>query len=224
VVKAWRASHPRWWPGYQIKGLDGNHVSSTAHRLKALRGTGAAPFPGQALGVLDQQRLVLTDVFLSEDGPAQERRLLAQVRQHVAEAQRWIEARNLCTLGLRVGMARRGAACVVRQHGPGQGELLCRPTRTGPTRSGQVYEHARLRRDPESGETLRVRCLTRKLTEPTRDGDTERHIRANVPGHRASAPHLTRRYGKRWSIATAFFEITTTLTCESKTLGYPQAA
>ena len=83
VVKALRASQPRWLPGYQIKVLDGNHLSSTEHRLKALRGTWAAPFPGQALVVLDQQRMLITDVFLSEDGHAQERRLIAQVLQHV---------------------------------------------------------------------------------------------------------------------------------------------
>jgi hypothetical protein len=63
-----------------------------------------------------------------------------------------------------------------------------------------------------------------KLKEPTRDGDTELHILSNVPVHRASAPHLARLYGKRWSIETAFFEITTTLSCESNTLGYPKAA
>ena len=34
VVKALQASHPRWVPGYQIKVLDGNHLSATAHRLK----------------------------------------------------------------------------------------------------------------------------------------------------------------------------------------------
>jgi hypothetical protein len=33
-----------------------------------------------------------------------------------------------------------------------------------------------------------------------------------------------RVYGKRWSIETAFFEITTTLSCEINTLGYPKAA
>src|SRR4029434_10241454 len=76
VVKALRASHPRWLPGYQIKGLDGNHLSSTAHRLKELRSTWAAPLPGHALVVLDQQRMLITDVFLSEDGHAQERRLI----------------------------------------------------------------------------------------------------------------------------------------------------
>ena len=35
VVKALRASHPRWLPGYQMKVLDGNHLAATAHRLKA---------------------------------------------------------------------------------------------------------------------------------------------------------------------------------------------
>src|SRR5262249_34365093 len=49
-VKALRASHPGWLPGYQIKVLDGNHLSSTEHRLKALRGTWAAPVPWPSLG------------------------------------------------------------------------------------------------------------------------------------------------------------------------------
>src|SRR5215831_4474397 len=151
VVKALRASHPRWLPGYQIKVLDGNHLSSTDHRLKALRGTWAAPLPGQALVVLDQQRMLITDVFLSEDGHAQERSLIAQVLQHVGEDQLWIEDRNFCTLGLMFGMARRGAAFVVRQHGQLQGELLGRPTRKGASRSGPVYEQPMLVRDPNSG-------------------------------------------------------------------------
>ena len=185
---------------------------------------GRRPSLGRRMGVLDQQRMLITDVFLSEDGHAQERRLLAQVLQHVGEDQLWMADRNFCTLGLMFGMARRGAAFVVRQHGQLQGESRCRPTRKGTTRSGQVYEHAMLIRDPESGETMRVRRITLKLTEPTRDGDTALHILSNVPVHRASASHLTRLYSKRWSIETAFFEITTTLTCEINTLGYPKAA
>ena len=39
VSKALRASHPRWLPGSQSKGLEGHHCSSTAPRLKAVRGT-----------------------------------------------------------------------------------------------------------------------------------------------------------------------------------------
>jgi hypothetical protein len=211
-------------PGYQIKVLDGNHLSSTEHRLKELRSTWAAPLPGQALVVLDQQRMLITDVFLSEDGHAQERRLIAQVLHHVREDQLWIEDRNFCTLGLMFGMARRGAAFVVRQHGQVQGELLGRPSRKSPTRSGPVYEQSMLVRDPESGETMRVRRITITLKEPTRDGDTVLHVLSNVPVHRASAAQLARLYGKRWSIETAFFEITTTLSCEINTLGYPKAA
>ena len=224
VVKALQASHPRWLSGYQIKVLDGNHLSSTEHRLKALRGTWAAPLPGQALVVLDQQRMLITDVFLSEDGHAQERSLIAQVLQHVGEDQLWIEDRNFCTLGLMFGMARRGATFVVRQHGQLQGELLGRPTRKGASRSGPVYEQSMLVRDPNSGERLRVRRITIRLKELTRDGDSELHILSNVPIPRASAAQLARLYGKRWSIETAFFEITTTLACEINTLGYPKAA
>jgi Transposase DDE domain len=224
VVKALRASHPRWLPGYQIKVLDGNHLSSTEHRLKALRSTWAAPLPGQALVVLDQQRMLITDVFLNEDGHAQERRLLTQVLQHVEEDQLWIEDRNFCTLGLMFGIAHRGAAFVVRQHGQLQGKILGRATRQGTTRSGLVYEQPLLVHNPASGETMRVRRITLKLTEPTRDGDTELHLLSNVPLPRASAAHLARLYGKRWSIETAFFEITTTLSCEINTLGYPKAA
>src|SRR5438128_841283 len=186
VIKALRASHPRWLPGYQIKVLDGNHLSSTEHRLKELRGTWAAPFPGQALVVLDPQRMLITDVVLSEDGHAQERSLIAQVLQHVEEDQLWIEDRNFCPLSLMFGMARRGAAFVVRQHGQLQGECFGRANRTGTTRSGPVYEQAMLVRDPQSDETMQIRRITIQLKVPTRDGDTELYILSNVPGGRAS--------------------------------------
>ena len=224
VVKALGASHPRWIPGYQIKVLDGNHLSATAHRLKELRGTWAAPLPGQALVVLDQQRMLITDVMLSEDGHAQERSLIPQVLDLVEADQLWIEDRNFCTLGLMCGIARRDAAFVVRQHGQLQGELRGRAKRTGTTRSGPVYEQAMAVQDPATGETMRIRRITIKLKVPTRDGDTELHILSNVPRGRASAAQLARVYGKRWSIETAFCEITTTLTCEIHTLAYPKAA
>jgi len=224
VVKALQASHPRWVPGYQIKVLDGNHLAPTEHRLKALRGTWAAPLPGQALLGLDQQRMLITDGLLHEDGHAQERRLIAQVLHHVQADDLWIEDRHFCTLGLMFGMARRGAAFVVRQHGQVQGELVGRRTRQGASRSGSVSEQALLVRDPDCGEVMRVRRLTVQLTEPTRNGDTTLPILTNVPPHRASAAQLARVYGKRWSIETAFFEIITTWACDINTLGYPKAA
>jgi hypothetical protein len=57
--------------------------------------------------------MLITDVFLSEDGHAQERSLLAQVLQRVEVDQLWIEDRNFCPLGLMFGMDRRSAAFVV---------------------------------------------------------------------------------------------------------------
>jgi IS4 transposase len=224
VIKALGASHPRWIAGYQIKVLDGNHLSATAHRLQELRDTWAAPLPGQALVVLDQQRMLITDVLLHEDGHAQERSMIPEVLDRVEADQLWIEDRNFCTLGLLFGMQRRGATFVVRQHGQLPGQLLGRATRTGATRSGPVYEQAMQVRDPATGETMRLRRITIKLRVATRDGDTELHILSNVPSGRATASQLARVYGKRWSIETAFFEITTTLTCEINTLGYPKAA
>jgi hypothetical protein len=176
------------------------------------------------LVVLDQQRMLITDVFLHEDGHAQERRLIAEVLQHVQADDLWIEDRNFCTRALMFGMAQRGAVFVVRQHSPLQGECLGRPVRKGASRSGAVYEQALLVHAPERGETMRLRRITVKLTEPTRNGDTELHILTNVPTPRASAAPLARLYGKRWSIETAFCEITPTLACEINTLGYPKAA
>lgn len=224
VIKTLGASHPRWIPGYQINVLDGNHLAATEHRLQDLRGTWAAPLPGQALVVLDQQRMLITHGILNEDGHAQERSMIPEVLDLVKADQLWIEDRNFCTLGLLFGMHRRGATFVVRQHGQLQGELMGHARRTGTTRSGPVYEQLIRVREPESGETLLLRRMTVKLKVPTRDGDMELHILSNVPSGRATAAQLARVYGKRWSIETAFFEIATTLTCEIKTLGYPKAA
>lgn len=224
VVRAVRASHPRGLPGEQRKGLDGHHGSSTEHRRKAWRSTWAAPVPGQALVVRDQPRLLIPDVVLHEAGQAQERRLIAAVLQHVKADDLWMAARHLCPRGLMCGMARRGAACVGRQHGPWQGERVGRRTRQGASRSGPVSAQPLLVRDPDRGAPMRVRRITGTRTEPTRDGDTALHRRRNVPTHRAAAAQRARLDGTRWRIATAFVESTTPLSCEMNTVGSPTAA
>lgn len=144
VVHALRASHPRWVPGSTSTVRDGKHVASTAHRLPALRGPWAAPLPGQARVIVDQQRRVITEVVVTEDGHAQERRGSAQVLESVSAGDLWIADRNVCTLGLMGGIARREAAFLLRQHGPWQGELLGAPIRQGVTRSGTVFAQAML--------------------------------------------------------------------------------
>lgn len=78
--------------------------------------------------------------------------------------------------------------------------------------------------DPQSGETMRLRRITVALKVATRDGDTALHRLSHVPSGRASAAQLARVYGKRWTIETAFLDITTTLSCAINTLTYPKAA
>jgi hypothetical protein len=72
-------------------------------------------------------------------------------------------------------------------------------------------------RAPEWDEPMTVRRMTLKLKEPTRDGDTELHILSTVPVADARAGKRAVLYGKRWSIETALFEITPTLSCEIQT-------
>ena len=68
-----------------------------------------------------------------------------------------------------------------------------------------------------------MRRITIELDEPTRDGDTELHLLTNLPA-RVRAKVIARLYQKRWTIETAFQELTVALKCELNTLGYPKAA
>ena len=95
VIGALQAELPPLVPGYRAKILDGNHLAASAHRLEALRHTWAAPVPGQILVVLDQQRMLASEVVLCEDGHAQERSLLGQVLPLVAPDDLWIADRKL---------------------------------------------------------------------------------------------------------------------------------
>ncbi|MGQ4808978.1 hypothetical protein NKDENANG_02373 [Candidatus Entotheonellaceae bacterium PAL068K] len=56
---------------------------------KELRRTWKGPLPGQALVVLEPQRMLISDVFLIQDGYAQKRSLIAQVLQPVEAEQLW---------------------------------------------------------------------------------------------------------------------------------------
>ena len=78
--------------------------------------------------------------------------------------------------------------------------------------------------DPTTGNTVTIRRITIKLNQPTRDGDSEIHILTNLPQRAANARKVAELYRKRWTIETMFQELTETLSCEIKTLGYPKAA
>ena len=210
--------------GYHTKILDGNHFSATEHRIEELRTIGDAPLPGKALVVLDPQLKLAIHVFPCEDGHAQERSLLRSFLECVEEGDLWIEDRNFCTLGFVFGIRSCKARFLVRQHAKLPGRLRGRQKYRGRTATGRVYEQSMELTDPDTGGTLIVRRITVKLNQPTRDGDKEIHILTNLPQKDANVLKVADLYRKRWTIETMFQELTETLTCEIKTLGYPKAA
>lgn len=223
VIRALRAKLPPYLKGYRTRILDGNHLSATEHRIEELRTTWAAPLPGKILVVLEQELMLASEVFLCEDGHAQERSLLEEVLSSVGRGELWIADRNFCTINFMIGIASRLSRFVIRQHGTLKGELIGTRKMRGTTSTGKVYEQ-KLRIIDGSGKTLTLRRITVKLKEATRDGDTEIHLLTNLSVKEASATKVAELYSKRWSIETMFQELTETLTCEVNALGYPKAA
>jgi len=223
VIRALHATLPPFLRGYRTRILDGNHLSASEHRLKELRGTWAAPLPGKILVVLDPELMLADDVFLCEDGHAQERSLLAEVLTSVQDGDLWMADRNFCTIGFMTGIAARGGSFIIRQHGKLLGELIGKRQSKGKVSTGNVYEQG-LRVTDSEGKTLTLRRITVKLNAPTRDGDREIHILTDLPPRKANARKVAKLYAKRWTIETMFQELTETLTCEVNALGYPKAA
>jgi hypothetical protein len=211
-------------PGFRVRILDGNHLSGTEHRLGVLRGTAAGALPGQALALLDPQRMIIEDVIPCEDGHAQERSLLDQVLPILQPADLLIDDRNFCTISFLFGIAQRKASFITRQHGRMPWQSRGHKRYVGKCQTGRVYEQAVVLTNRESGRELHVRRITVKLKKPTRDGDTEIHLLTNLPASQVKPVRVATLYLKRWTLETAFQELTVHLRCELKTLGYPKAA
>ena len=173
-------------PGYNVRLLDGNHLAGTEHRIKELRIMRAGALPGQALVVLDPQRMLAVDVILCEDGHAQERSLLGQVLEIVRPRDLWIEDRNFCTTDFLFGIARRDAFFIVRQHASTlHWEFAGKRRACGRSATGKVFEQ-KVRISNDEGEILFLRRVTVVLDTPTRDGDAEIHLLTNVPAKDAA--------------------------------------
>jgi IS4 transposase len=223
VIQALRGTLPPLLKGYRTKILDGNHLSASEHRIQELRGTWAAPLPGKILVVLDQELMLVDDVFLCEDGHAQERSLLEEVLTRVRPHDLWIADRNFGTTGFMSGIDARGAAFIIRQHSTVHGEGAGPSAYRGTIPTGKVYEQS-LGLRVAQGKMLPLRRITVRLKTPTRDGDREIHLLTNLPAQAASARKVAQLYARRWTIETMFQELTETLTCEVPALGYPKAA
>jgi hypothetical protein len=212
---------PSWLPGCRVRILDGNAPSATEHRLEVLRDTWAAPLPGKILAVMDPEIDCACDVFLTPDGHAQERSLLGEVLETVKENDLWIADRNFCTQPFLFGIAAKSAFFVLRQHGSIVGKLKGERRFVGDSKTGKVYEQAI--ELTVNGQTQTFRRITIELNTPTRDGDWTLHVLSNLAPS-VSALLIAELYSRRWSIETLFYEVTQTLQCELKTMGYPPAA
>jgi hypothetical protein len=222
VVKQLGPATPAPVAGYDCRIIDGNHLAGTEHRLKPLRGQGAAALPGQSVAVLNPQTRLIENVVTCEDGHANERVLIPRLLELVTARQCWIADRNFCTLGLLFGLVERAAWFLVRQHGTLEGELVGRRTKIGRCETGTVFEQP-LRIEHSDGRAMIVRRITVELDQRSQRGETEVHVLTNLP-RKVKAIKVAEAYRKRWSIETAFQDLATTLRSEINTLGYPKAA
>ena len=211
-------------PGFNIRIIDGNHFGATEHRILETRRDTAAPLPGQALTVLDPDLRLAIDVFPCEDGHAQERSLLGQVLPTVFKNDVWMADRNFCTLGFLFGIAGRGGRFVIRHHAGMPLEKIGRNKLIGESETGRVFEQKARIKDPETGRSMTIRCVTLKLKTATRDGEREIVILTSLLKKDADAMKVADLYRERWTVESMFQEMTENLTCEIKTLGYPRAA
>ena len=211
-------------PGYRVKVLDGNHLARTQRRLEPLRDVAAGPLPGQTLVVLDPALGLALDVFPSVDGHAQERALMGPVLDSVAANDVWVADRNFCTTGILLGIARRGGFFVIRRHASTPSwDDESEWTPAGRADTGTLEEQTIELLGPDAA-TLSVRRVRLTLDAPTRDRVQTIEILTNLPPSVADASCVAQLYRGRWTVEGLFLRLTTVLSCESNTPGYPPAA
>lgn len=222
VIRSLKATTQPLVEGYRTRVIDGNHLRATQRRLQVHQESWAAALPGQVLAIYEPELDLVSDVFLTPDGHAQERSLFDDVVPHVQANDLWIADRNFCTLGFLATLANAQAAFVIRQHGTLKGQLLGERRCVGRCDTGAVYEQEV--EFHHKDRTLRLRRVSVVLDQSTRDGDTEIHVLTNLPADVADGVRVAELYRKRWTIENRFYELATTLNCEPDTLAYPKAA
>ncbi|MFO0946056.1 MAG: transposase [Planctomycetota bacterium] len=224
-------------PGYQVRILDGNYIAASEHRIAELRETSAGPLPGKSLVVLDPERMLGSDIFLCEDGHAQERSLLDQVLERVRERELWISDRNFCRQGFLSGINRQKSYFIIRLHSGLRYEESAPWREIGPTATGArsartgvpgfVMER-KITIDDGEGDKLALRLVRLNLSTPTRDGEDVLYLLTNLSESTADAIKVTELYRNRWLLETAFYHLKKSLNCEinprAPGLGYPKAA
>lgn len=225
LITAMNGRKPEPLPGYVVKILDGNHLARTQRRIKPLRDVAAGPLPGQSLVVLDGASGLASDVFVCEDGHAQERSMLERVLPTVAARDVWVADRNFCTTAFLFGIASRGAYFVIRRHASTLSwETESAWVSVGRTGTGVLEEQTIELVGPDGGPALPVRRICLTLDTPTRHRERTVEVLTNLGVETAGAGVVAELYRGRWTVEGLFLRRTTVLACEVNTLGYPPAA
>ena len=212
-----------WLPGYRVKIIDGNCLEASERRLHALREGQAGPLPGKSLVVYAPTQGLVRDVFLCEDGHAQERSLCGAVLQTVHAGDLWIADRNVCTREFLCSIDTCGAFFIVRQHEGLPCDIVSGLRAVGRIETGHVAEQ-RVQVWDAQGDAHLFRRIRVKLDQATRDGASVLYMLTNLPLRKASTTRVARLYRKRWTLETAFQHLEAYFHSEMNTLGYPKAA
>lgn len=223
IIRRMKGTKPPLLPGYRTRILDGNHLAGTERRPKILRDVAAGCLPGQTLVVLEPETGLASEVICSEDGHAQERKLLDRIWTMVEARDLWIADRNFCTTKFLFGLAARNACFLIRQHGSTlRWNRESKQRRVGRTKTGVLYERT-LWLEDEEGNAIEVRQIELKLDKPTRDDEKTIRLLTNLP-KKVRAAKAAELYRERWTIEKLFHSMTQLLRCEVNTLAYPKAA
>jgi hypothetical protein len=223
IIRTMNGTNPPLLPGHRIKYLDGNVIESTEHRLDVLRETKAAPLPGKALVVLDQELGIIPDVFPCEDGHAQERLLLPDVFDTIKPNDLWIADRNFCVLKFLFEIHSRLAFFIIRQHGNTPFNILTELRFIGKSDTGKVFEQD-IEIVNSDGQKLQIRRIVVELDKPNRKGERKINILTNLPSEVANGIVIADLYRTRWKVETALQKLEAYLNSEINTLAYPKAA
>jgi Transposase DDE domain len=205
-------------PGYRLKVIDGTVLAGTDHRPAVVRDTNAAALPGMAIAIYDYETGLICHMLPCTDAHTNERRLMTAAADWVQEKDLIMADRNFCTGEFLSAVASRGGAFLVRRHGGTGVEIMSDWRPCGRCRTGSVSEAiVRL------SNGLECRAIRIVRDKPLADGGMEVMLLTNLP-QQTRAQTLADLYLERWTIEEAFRQLTQYLSCEVKTLGYPEAA
>ncbi len=222
LIKEMSAYHAPLISDYHMLFLDGNCIEATHRRLKKLRTIQAAPLPGKSLVIMEQESGLVRNLFLCEDGYAQERALLDPVVSTIRPHDLIVMDRNFCVTEFLRAIDEKKGFFIARHH---KGMIL---NRLNPSTEEKVRrETGEIRgftAEIGQGEkALPVRVIRVSLKKPTRDGESFIDVVTNLPNS-VLIFEIAEAYRNRWSIESLFQRLEKHLHSEVNTLGHPRSA